>query len=148
MEIKTLEDKEKQCFYRQINFFIMRYMWQVIRGKAKANGNNIYLDFEINRERYTRAIDTGRIHISKDEKNKLQERTGIRPEIFTGEVRFKLPNPNSKDSNTELITVDDWKQLFELRQARKNAHQEIEAKGDAVKVQYRYRNDDYLKKRK
>lgn len=99
---------EDTKFNRQINFLVMREVWKIIRGRAKKYMNvnrTIYETFGIGRERYTRAIDTGRIRLTKKELDWLVSLTGIEKEIFTGEKRFQFSG----------ITLDDWRALFECR---------------------------------
>ena len=119
-----LSDDDKK-FNRQINYFIMRYMWQVIHGRSA--DNNIYLTFGTSRERYTRTIDTGVIRYGKNELNGLSQLTGIRQEIFTGEVRFNCPykvrKPKTKDEKEptieeRVISTGDWERLFQWRKNR------------------------------
>ena len=109
---KALSDKDKQ-FNRQINYFIMRYMWQVVRGRNSQD--TIYLAFGTSRARYTRVIDTGAIRYGVGELAGLQQVTGLRKEIFTGEVRFDCPVP-IKPGSDELtsITTKDWEEMFNL----------------------------------
>lgn len=114
---KALSDKDKQ-FNRQINYFIMRYMWQVVRGRNSQD--TIYLAFGTSRARYTRVIDTGAIRYGVGELAGLQQVTGLRKEIFTGEVRFDCPVP-IKPGSDELtsITTKDWEEMFNWRKGRK-----------------------------
>lgn len=82
-----LSDDEKK-FNRQINFFIMRYMWQVICERNP--DDTIYKAFQTSRERYTRIINTGVVRYGKGELDSLSQITGLRKEIFLGEVRFNV----------------------------------------------------------
>lgn len=118
---ETLEGKderEKQSRNRQINYFIMRYMWQVIRGRGS---NTIYEEFQTSRERFTRVIDTGKIRYGKGELERLNQLTGLQKELFTGELRFECPYQTKQDRKTveEEITLEEWENLFAWRDAEK-----------------------------
>jgi len=105
------QDEQKLRFNRQVNYFIMRYMWQVIRGRS--GDETIYTTFNTSRERYTRVINTGAVRYGKGELDFLTQLTGVRKEIFTGEVRFScLYKENNKQ---EEITTERWEELFEWR---------------------------------
>lgn len=108
-----LTDEEMQ-FNRQVNYFIMRYMWQVIRGR---NGKDtIYQTFRTSRERYTRIINTGVVRYGKGELDYLTETTGLKKGIFTGEVRFDCPYGDKKPLNK--ITQQEWDTMLQWRQNR------------------------------
>ena len=77
--------EENKRHNRQINYFIMRYMWQVV---CKRGTGRIYEAFGMSRERYTRIINTGKVRLGKAELSSLQQRTGLREEVFTGAIRF------------------------------------------------------------
>ena len=99
---------EAKLLNRKINFLVMREVWKIVRGRAKKHMNvnrTIYETFGIGLERYTRAIDTGTIRLTKKELERLTTLTGIEQEIFTGEKCFRFRG----------ITLDDWKALFECR---------------------------------
>lgn len=52
--------KEAVRLNQQINFLVMRYMWQRYKGRAKKNtkyNRTIYDVLGISRERYTRVLD-------------------------------------------------------------------------------------------
>lgn len=104
--VSELNEQKKQ-FNRRVNYFIMRYMWQVIHGRSRGDGDTIYDAFNTNRERYTRIINTGVVRYGRNELADLQQITGLRKEIFTGEERFICPY---KGENGEVqITEQDWK---------------------------------------
>lgn len=110
---QSLSDAEKK-FNRQINFFIMRYMWQVICGR---NGEDtIYKTFKTSRERYTRIINTGAVRYAIGELDFLTEVTGLKRGIFTGEVRFKCPYKDGK--TPKEITQEEWDTMFQWREER------------------------------
>lgn len=115
-QAKKQED-QGQRLNRQINFFVMRYMWQVI---CKRGTGRIYEAFGMSRERYTRIINTGNVRFSKAELGSLQQRTGLREEVFTGETRFDCSYIVEKDSKKEQhsISEDQWKELFQWRGQR------------------------------
>ncbi|WP_295757904.1 hypothetical protein [uncultured Oscillibacter sp.] len=128
-EIQTkqpiLSDEEKK-FNRQVNFFIMRYMWQVICGRHPED--TIYKAFHTSRERYTRIINTGVVRYGKGELDSLSQITGLRKEIFLGEVRFNCPyGVKKKDAEkqqgieTSEITDEEWKTLIQWRKERTGA---------------------------
>lgn len=106
-EQKQKQEQERQRLNRQINFLVMRRMWQVLRGRAKAGseGQTIYDAFHMSRERYTRIIRGGNVRFSKEELKRLVTETGVRSEIFEGKDCFHF----------DAITEKDWKGLFELR---------------------------------
>lgn len=110
---EQIGDEEKK-FNRQINYFIMRHMWQVICGRSSTD--TIYNSFQTSRVRYTRVIDTGVIRYGKGELDGLQQLTGLRKEIFTGEARFQCPYQRGKDMAE--ITEADWKKMFDWRKCR------------------------------
>lgn len=122
---QPLSEEDKKL-NRQINYFIMRYMWQVVRGRKRNDDDTIYAAFETSRERYTRVINTGTIRYGKGELDGLQQRTGLRKEIFTGEVRFECPySVKAKDSGIEKsITTEEWNALFQWRKNRKESSAE------------------------
>lgn len=109
------EEKEKQeleyRFNRQINFYIMRHMWQVVRGR---NANDrIYECFGMSRERYTRAINSGKIRCSDEEAKQLEQLTGISRKVFQGIERIEF---HTLSKTTEpAISPEEWKQLFAWR---------------------------------
>ena len=116
-----LSDKDKQ-FNRQINYFIMRHMWQVIRGRKRNDGDTIYDAFSTSRERYTRIINTGTVRYGKGELDGLQQSTGLRKEIFTGDARFECSySVKTKGGMTQqTITTEEWVELFKWRRERSN----------------------------
>ena len=110
---KTDKDNEKRAqlereysFNRQINFLVMRKLWQKFRGRApKGSTETIYTDFGMSRARYTRAVDGYNIRLSKKELERLMQKTGLRSDIFEGQTRFQFKNISSKN----------WNELFILR---------------------------------
>ena len=40
-EKREREKEEAECLNRQINYFIMRHMWQVVRGRKHEDGDTI-----------------------------------------------------------------------------------------------------------
>ena len=107
---KSKEQEQEKRFNRQVNYFIMRYMWQVIRGRKKEDGNTIYAALDMSRERYTRVIDTGIIRFWRGELDSWHEITGIRKEIFTGEERFRCEYTLTIKGRAvkKEITKEDW----------------------------------------
>lgn len=105
---------DKQKLNRQVNYFIMRRMWQVIRGRSA--DDTIYKAFKTSRERFTRVINTGIIRYGKGELAGLCQLTGLSEDIFTGKTRFVCPY---KDGDQEqCITEEEWVHLFKWRKAR------------------------------
>ena len=102
------EEQERQRLNRQINFLVMRKMWQRLRGRAKkgSEGQTIYAAFHMSRERYTRVIRGEPVRFSKEELKRLVVETGVRSEIFEGKDCFHF----------EAISRRDWQRLFELRE--------------------------------
>lgn len=102
------EERERQRLNRQINFLIMRKMWQNIRGRAKkgSEGQTIYAAFHMSRERYTRIIRGEAVRFSRKELERLLRETGVRSEIFEGKTAFEF----------EAISRKEWQRLFDLRE--------------------------------
>ena len=48
----------------QINYFVMRYMWQLIRGRSKTE--TIYNEFDMSRVRYTRILNAENVRFPHD----------------------------------------------------------------------------------
>ncbi len=118
--------KAEQAFNRQINFFVMRYMWQRIRGRSPWNsGDTVYNALNIRRERFTRVIDAGTIRYGKGELDWLEKTTGIQRKIFTGEVHFACGYVLAKNDGVEVITEDRWHRLFDWRKEMKEARAEL-----------------------
>lgn len=133
-------EKERKRFNRQINYFIMRYMWQVIRGRS--SNDNIYLTFNTSRERYTRIIDTGRVRYGTGEVSGLHQLTGLRDEVFHGDVRFKCPHRESGQKDD--ITQEQWEELFVWRKEqreRRRAGETGKEQGNIQKLIYKYLRD-------
>jgi hypothetical protein len=103
---------------RRVNYFIMRYMWQVIRGRNP--DDTIYLAFDTSRERYTRIINTGTVRYGVGELDGLQQLTGLRREIFTGEARFECPyQVQVGKAEKSSLTENQWRAMFNWRDATK-----------------------------
>ena len=120
----TKEDKE---FNRQINYFVMRYMWQVVCGRsARYADDTIYNAFSTSRERYTRIINTGIVRYKKEELETLYRKTGIPTEIFTGEKRFECPYNKETEAGKD-ISESDWKKLFASREKKDQEEEQQEA---------------------
>lgn len=105
----NLTDDERK-FNRQVNYFIMRYMWQVICERNPED--TIYKAFHTSRERYTRIINTGIVRYAKGELDSLSQITGLRKEIFLGEVRFNCPY-KVKIKNAEKKQVIEKREITE-----------------------------------
>lgn len=106
----TEQEKKEQKLNRQINFLVMREMWQVVRGRASSRGKGtsqtIYDAFGISRGRYSRAIDGSNIRISREEIERLMVLTGLSRQIFQGQDCFRF----------EDITRKNWAELFQIRE--------------------------------
>lgn len=148
-EEKQKEQEERRN--RQINYFVMRYMWQKIRGRSRKAREgkpikyDIYDTFGMSRERYTRVIDAGTIRYKSGELDSLSKRTGIRAEIFKGEARFECPilNKDAEKTVIETIPIEIWNTYFELRGEKKKSHA-IDMEGEtAVKEQEQYPGEHY-----
>lgn len=113
---KELSEQEiQEQFNRQVNYFIMRYMWQVVCGRVRGdNKHTIYDVFQTSRERYTRIINTGVVRYKKGELDRLEQLTGLRKEIFTGEVRFRCPYKEGGNV-IEDIAEEEWHTLLDWR---------------------------------
>ena len=125
------EKEPSKEFNRQVNYFIMRYMWQVICGRtSKGVDDTIYNAFQTSRERYTRVINTGKIRYGKGELEALSQLTGIDKAIFTGERMFKCSYTVQKEivdsqtkqpkavTNERYIPLGDWKAMFQWRNSK------------------------------
>lgn len=107
--------KEKQIrLYRKINYYIMRCMWQVIQDTY--TNDTIYTCFNMSRTRYARILDTGIARISKEELEFLERKTEIPQEIFKGTKPFACLD----EHGNEAISLDEWENLFRLREKRQN----------------------------
>ncbi len=113
------ERKQREQLNRKINYFIMRRMWQVIRGRSSTD--TIYAAFATSRERFTRVINTGIIRYGKGELEYLVRITGVRREIFTGKARFKCPYKNAENTLVKDITEAEWAGLFSGDDGKLNA---------------------------
>jgi len=109
---KKQAEEARRLKNRKINFFIMRYMWQEVKGRSA--DNTIYRCLGMSRERYTRIIDTGKVRYRKNEIEELEHRTGIPRKIFTGEERFTCQNVKGE----EIISSDTWDEFVNRRHRR------------------------------
>lgn len=127
-EAEKRERENTEKLNRQINYFIMRHMWQVVRGRKHKEGDTIYADFDTSRERYTRIINTGVVRYGKGELDELELKTGIRRAIFAGQICFDCSYviKNGTGIVTKSITKDEWEKLFRLRDGRKDNDMESE----------------------
>lgn len=105
---------DEQRLNRQVNYFIMRRMWQAIRGRSA--DDTIYKAFETSRERFTRTINTGVIRYGKGELAGLCQLTGLSEDIFTGKIRFACPYKSG--DKEQFITREEWVDLFKWRENR------------------------------
>lgn len=112
-------DEDGKRFNQQINFYIMRYMWQVIR--KRSSGGTIYLELETSRGRYTRIVDGENVHINKEELERWPRMTGLPKEVFTGDIRIECAQ-YERPGGPKTVTTEEWKELFDLRKKRYKAH--------------------------
>ncbi len=110
-EKKQAEDA-RRLKNRKINFFIMRFMWQEVKGRSAEN--TIYRSFGMSRERYTRIIDTGKARYRNNEVEDLEHHTGIPRKIFTGEERYTCQNMRGE----EIISSATWDDFVNRRYRR------------------------------
>lgn len=135
VQAEKAEREEAEMFNRQINFFIMRSMWQIV--PVQYSNDTIEFTFNMSRARYSRIIDTGIARLSKDELEFLEKKTGVSSEIFKGEKRFDCLNKDGK----EIITTEEWKELFKRRTKRrrlKSQLNEVEGTEDYIKSKIAY----------
>ena len=86
-KMKTIQDDEREAKQRQINYYVMRHMWQVIRGRGSGS---IYSFTGFSRQRYTRALDGLYLRISDEDQQYIKKYTDLDIKIFTGEKRFEI----------------------------------------------------------
>lgn len=107
---KTLVQEQEYRFNRQINYYIMRHMWQVVCGRDASD--RIYECFGMSRQRYTNAIKTGKIRCSDEEAKRLEQLTGVSMKVFKGEEKIEL---YFSDGTTPAISQEEWEKLFAWR---------------------------------
>ncbi len=134
---------DEQKLNRQINYFIMRYMWQVICGRSATD--TIYNVFCTSRERFTRVINTGVIRYGKGELKGLQQITGLSADIFTGKRRFMCPHKDKTGKIQDIITTE-WIEYFKWR--KDQAEEEDKEKKTEMKKEMKKREKDILDKLK
>lgn len=142
----NLTDDEKK-FNRQVNYFIMRYMWQVVCGRNPED--TIYRTFNMSRERYTRIINTGVVRYAKGEVDSLSQITGLRKEIFLGEVRFNCPyEVKTKDAEKKQVTEkrevteQEWQTLIQWRKGRKRAKGQVSPQDSICECLWKVKQSD------
>lgn len=130
----STEERGKQ-FNRQVNYFIMRYMWQVVCGKSKRETEDtIYNAFDTSRERYTRVINAGIIRYKDKELEMLTQRTGLSEGIFTGEERFQCPHIVDKTRYGD-IALEEWHKLLDWRRPSETKEEDkVTEAGNEVKT--------------
>ena len=97
-------EKEKRIRYLQENFFVMRFMWKLLKDEV---GDAIYSEqgFNIKRNRYERILDGESSNIGENIIRSRAEHFGISDEIYRG---TKLLLPDLKDKK-------DFFEYFKLR---------------------------------
>ena len=121
---KTEEEKKEETerLNRQINFFVMRTMWQIAHGRG---GSSIYSKLTMSRERFTRVIEYGTVKYRKGEVEKLASTLSVSPDILLGRSRFKFTT-KGKGSKEEDIDPEDWTRLFQFRKDRRVHREEMD----------------------
>ena len=119
-EKKIYKTKDPERVNRQINYFVMRTMWQIAHGRG---GNTIYSLLTMSRERFTRVIELGTVKYRKGEAEKLASILNVSTSILEGKVRFGFFTKNRTDK--EEITEKDWARLFALRRVRAVLREEM-----------------------
>ena len=100
--------KEAVRLNQQINFLVMRYMWQRYKGRAKKNtkyNRTIYDVLGISRERYTRVLDGQVASFGVNKLTRINQITNVSMEIFNGSKAFQF----------KKIGLHQWKDLFDCR---------------------------------
>ena len=93
---------------RRINYFVMRYMWQVVRHRGTFT---LYDALDTSRERYTRIINTGEVRFKSGELDKWHSKTGISRDIFQGKTVFNC-SFSDESNNIQTISKEKWEELF------------------------------------
>lgn len=122
--IKDKLEHKKIVLNRKINYSIIRYMWDNIKGYVDSNYYSskdmigLYDTFRIGRTRYNRIVySDDNIKLDKDALF-LQRETGVEKEIFNGKKAFEVDG----------ISRDEWKEHFDLATLRRKMKQ-----GDYIK---------------
>jgi hypothetical protein len=130
---------------RQINFFIMRHMWQVIcKRSAKEQYDTIYNSFDMSRIRYEKFIKGEKIRwkvIETQTKGKFREldwlehMTGISKDIFNGDARFVIDGiaKDKWDQFASTLTKDDTEKKKVASPKEKEAELEQKEADDELK---------------
>lgn len=107
MDSMTNIEKQEQNNRVRINFYIMRKMWQFIKGRAPKgqSQSTIYSAFNMARGQYTRAIDYGNIKLSQNKIHNLTLMTGLNADIFRGKKTFQING----------LSETDWSEFLEER---------------------------------
>lgn len=108
------QQKKDEQFNRQINFIVIKGLWQKVIGRTKHGRRSLYEEFEMSIGRYNRLMYGMSSRITTKEAGKLAGKTGISSSIFTGEICFKFSN----------ITKKDWEELFEKRYGDSKEYQD------------------------
>lgn len=116
---KKKAEEARRLKNRRINYFVMRYMWQVVRGRS--GDDTIYNAFGMSRERYTRILDTGKVRYRKNELEELVHHTGIPRTIFTGEERYTCLNAKGE----EIVSPDTWDDFVKCRDAKRTSRDRL-----------------------
>lgn len=153
--------KEEQAKQRQINYYIMRHLWQVIRGRGS---KDIYTTLGINRTRYTKALDGESVKFSKKALEGLGKDTGLPQEVFTGEKGFGLKGKTFEilfDNYTalkrkhcnnrmtgaykgedKLVKENKQNILEKLNKAQKDLDEELDKKWEEIAYSVTQKKDD------
>lgn len=97
---------EEESLNRRVNFFIIREMWKIIRGRQTKNSrNDVYTATGISRNRYTRLLDGEPIRMTQTERDFIEEYIGVRTTLTAGKEMFKING----------LSREIWENYFESR---------------------------------
>lgn len=98
-----LETAEKTAYQKRANFYIIRKLWVVIRGKPH-DGKTVHNRLGMSRPRYERLINGDITRVSQDEIRRWHS-IGIPTNVALGTVLIGIP----------MINYEMWKALFVAR---------------------------------
>lgn len=103
-------EEQQQLKYRQINFYVMRYLWQIICGRQPRGRKTetLYHYIGINKQRYINVLNGYNIRFSARELDDLVINTGISHNIFIGNRRLHIDG----------VTDKEWDEFCMLRDKR------------------------------
>lgn len=140
MQEEKERKEEERKFNRQINYFVMRSMWQIIPD-GRTNGK-VEECFNMSRTRFTRIIDVGTARLTTEELEFLSKKTDMSQDIFKGERHFACLTA----SGQEIITMEEWRELFRLRTERRRLKRFVDdgdiTAGDVSEAEEAYKKAD------